>query len=326
VPAYFIRTSLAIFSKGFVRSAVDRIRRVWPAFLQPLTLECGWPISPGFPVCARNDVAMSELLDELAQAADAEAARCKVRIIVIRDFLEDELNEASGLGSRGFAKIGNLPTAVLHIRWKSFDEYLNDMRSRHRVKVRRGLAIAERSGLSVRVRHSFSDIGEELMREWRNVHEYADEYSREELTAGFYRGFGAATEGQAQLIEVLRGDRRVAHALIFLDGGILRWLFFGRDRPEERDGAYFLVIAEIVRLAIEHQLEIVEMGLTTYSPKTDYGAQMVALWVFVRFRGALLGRLLPGLVNLLNLIPGAKPRKVFRRTTGSASGKCRASC
>jgi predicted N-acyltransferase len=269
---------------------------------------------------------MGELLEELAQAADAEAARCKARIIVIRDFLDEELREASGLRSRGFTKTGNLPTAVLRIRWKSFDEYLNDMRSRHRAKVRRGLAIAESFGLSVHVRHSFSDIGEELVREWRNVHEYADEYSREELTAGFYRGFGAATEGHAQLIEVRRGDHRVAHALIFLDGGILRWLFFGRDRPEFRDGAYFLVIAEIIRLAIEQQLEIVEMGLTTYSPKTDYGAQLVPLWVFVRFRGALLGRLLPGLVNLLNPIPDAKPRKVFRRTTSPASSESRASC
>lgn len=316
VVAYVIRTSLAIFSRGYVRNAVDKIRKVWPSFLQPRTLEFGWPISPGFPVCARYDIPTSEVLNELAQAAEEEATRCKVKIIVIRDFLENEFQSAACLSNHGFEKTGNLPTAILRIKWKSFDEYLADMRSRYRAKVRRGLAIAERSGLSVHIRQSFPDIGEELVREWRNVHEYAEEYSREELTAAFYNGFGAGTEGQGKLIEVLCDGRRVAHSLVFVDGGILRWLFFGRNHPEARDGAYFIVIAEIIRMAIEQQLEIVEMGLTTYSPKTDFGAQAIPLWIFVRFRGAILGRFLPSFINLLNPIPVAKPRKVFieRRT------------
>jgi len=318
VTAYLIRTSLVIFSKGLVRGAVDWIRNIWPTFLRPRTLEFGCPISPGNSFCSR-DINFSELHQLLVKAAKQEASKSNIKIVVFRDFYQHDLLVAKKLAKNGFIQIAMLPTTILRVRWRNFDDYLQDMRARYRAKVRRGLSIANRSDLSVRISSSFSEDSEQLADEWRNVHEHADEYSREELTPQFYRGIGKAMHDECRLIEVLRGGNRVAHALVVFDGEILRWLFFGRSRPEERDGAYFLVIAAVIELAIQERLDIVEMGLTTYFPKTDFGAEMVPLWAFALFRGAIFGKLMPIFVHFFNPIPEIMNRTVFRKDIKSLS-------
>ncbi|USX21734.1 GNAT family N-acetyltransferase [Oxalobacteraceae bacterium OTU3REALA1] len=315
--AYLIPTSLVIFSSGIVRSVVDWIRTFWPAFLQPTMLECGCPISPGNPVCVRGDVDRKLLLKALAKAADMEASKTNVKFVVIRDFEDNDLPFTQGITESGYIQIANLPTTLLQIRWGNFEAYLKDLRTKYRAKVRRGMTIALRAGLTTKVRDVFAESAEDLVREWQNVHDHADEYAREELTTEFYAGIGQGLDGRCRLIEVLQDGQRVAHALAVIDGRLLRWLFFGRKKPMDRDGAYFLVISAVVRLAIEEQLATVEMGLTTYSPKTDFGAEMIPLWVFVRFRGTILGKALPLFVKFFNPVPQIRQRKVFRSTHSS---------
>jgi predicted N-acyltransferase len=317
--AFLIRTSLLILPKGAMRDAIGWLRKSWPGFLRPRMLEFGCPIGPESPICTRDDVVTGELLHALAEAADAEAALSRINFVVIRDFERRALPPTAGLYP-DFIQVSNLPTTVLDIRWSTFEDYLSRMRSRYRAKVLRGLALAERAGLTSRVRPAFSDIAAELVREWRNVHDHADVCTREELGAQFYRNIGDGLEGRCRLIEIVRGGRRVAHALAVIDGRWLRWIFFGRDCPEDRDGAYFLAIASVVRLAIEERLEAVEMGLTTYSPKTDFGADMIPLWLLIRFRGTIRSRLMPRLLRFFNPVPVARRRKIFGPDAGRAPG------
>src|SRR5580698_1413927 len=44
--AFRIPTDLLIFAQGPVKNLVNRIRKTFPAFLNPCILECGCPISP----------------------------------------------------------------------------------------------------------------------------------------------------------------------------------------------------------------------------------------------------------------------------------------
>ncbi len=98
----------------------------------------------------------------------------------------------------------------------------------------------------------------------------------------------------------------MAHALIVLDGATLRWLFFGREEGGSRDGAFFLAIAQIIEFGIAKGVAQIEMGLTTYSSKTDFGARMVPLWMFIRVRAVLIGRLLTALLRLFNPVPDVR--------------------
>jgi hypothetical protein len=115
------------------------------------------------------------------------------------------------------------------------------------------------------------------------------------------------------LVEIVGGEQLIAHALVAIDGPILRWLYFGKERMGSRDGAYFLAIARIIELAIEKGVDTIEMGITTYSPKTDFGARMIPLWIFFRIRGPLRSRLIRALLPFVNPVPEPRDRGVFNK-------------
>jgi predicted N-acyltransferase len=309
-----METDLLIFSQGLVKSLLDKVRRVAGNFLRPRILECGCPVSAGNPLCRRDGITYADILGPLCDALERLAAKEGIRFILLRDFIEEDVPELTRLAEHEFTRIPNLPTTQLRIRWRSFDEYLAAMRSRHRQKIRRGLGLAQKSGLTARWKDEFSGMAEELARQWSNVNQQAKEYSRDRLTQEFFRHVNSALGSRCRLVEILKGGRMVAHALVASDGTLLRWLLFGREDGDARDGAYFLVIARIIEFAIGEGLDLIEMGLTTYSPKTDFGAQMVPLSMFLRVRGVPSTVALK-LFHLLNPMPEVRDRASFRRST-----------
>ncbi|MBV8511646.1 MAG: GNAT family N-acetyltransferase, partial [Xanthobacteraceae bacterium] len=310
--AYIIETDLLIFSQGVLKLLLDKIRRVLPKFLRPSILECGCPVSAGNPICLREGIAYADVLAPLCDALEQIAAKEGIRFLLLRDFVDEELAELSELAGHGFSRIPNLPSTELAIKWRSFEEYVLAMRSRHRQKIRRGLRFAQRAGLSARWTNEFAGMVDELARQWSNVNAQAKEYSRDRLTPEFFRNLNSAFGSRCRLLQILHDERMVAHALVVSDGPLLRWILFGRENGEARDGAYFLVIARIIAFAIEQGSERIEMGLTTYSPKTDFGARMVPLWMFARVRGVLPRMLVPMLFRLLNPVPDIRDRACFR--------------
>lgn len=323
--AYMIETSLLMFSRGFLKALVERIRTVVPKFLKARILECGSPVALGNPLSLREGIDFADLAGPLCRALDDVAAKAKIRLIVLRDFLEDEITIFSNLERQGFNRIPNLPNTELAIRWATFEEYLADMRSHHRYTLRKRLRIAKASNLTSRFQIEFSGMAEQFVRQMTTVNDHAKEYSRQLLGPDFYRGVSAALGRHCRILEILQDQRLVAHALVIFDGKILRWLFFGREQGGVRDGVYFLAVARIVNLAIDEGMELVDMGLTSYRSKTEFGARVVPLWMYVRIRG-VPGRLLPGILRYLNPVAEIQRRDIFKPTARSSSPrleKCR---
>ncbi|QMV03457.1 GNAT family N-acetyltransferase [Devosia sp. D6-9] len=311
VAAYTMPTSLVMFSAAPLKWAVDRIQRIAPWFLRPRILECGSPLGPGNGIGVRPDTSIASLAPIICEAMERLAARERIHLIVLRDFLETELKASAAFGLEGYARTESLPTMSLDIKWKSFADYLGSMTSRHRQKVRRGLSLAKSSGLSARLAGPIGDQGQHLAHQRENVRERAKEYSREKLTATFFSQLDKRLGPRARVIEVLDGTTNVGHALLVDDGNILRWLSFGRETGGARDGAYFLVLASIIELAIREGKSVLDMGMTTHGPKTDFGAKMLRQWMLLRFRGPL-GRLLPLVLRYVSPNRGTVARHVFK--------------
>jgi predicted N-acyltransferase len=309
--AYIIPTSLLIFSKGFVKKAVEAVRRLWPNFLMPRILECGCPLGPGNGISVACSAGLAAIAPLLADAFERVAREAGLRLIVLRDFIEEELGSAAALEALGYTRIPNLTTMTLDIVWNAFDDYVAAMRSRHRQKVRRGLALARRSGLQASLGTVLAINANRLARQRMNVHDFATEYSHETLAPSFYEQLSWGLGSRVRILEIGRGPETVAHALLVNDGRILRWLSFGREAGGARDGAYFLAIAKIVELAIQEQRVQVDMGMSTHGPKTDFGARMVPQWMLLRFRGPL-GRLVPLALRILNPVAAAADRRIFK--------------
>ena len=146
--AYIIETDLLIFSQGVLKRLLENIRRVLPKFLRTSIRECGCPVSAGNPMCRREGIEYTDVLALLCNALEQIAAKERIGFLLLRDFVDADVAELSELARHGFSRIPNLPTTELAVKWRSFEEYVLAMRSRHRQKIRRGLRLAQRAGLA----------------------------------------------------------------------------------------------------------------------------------------------------------------------------------
>ena len=308
--AYMIETSLLVFSKGVLNSLVEAIRKVWPKFLLPRILECGSPAGIGNPLCVREGVGSGEIIEPLCQSLEAVAEKAKIRIIVLRDFLESEAQALSDVEKRGFGRVPNLPTMEIAVRWKTFDEYLSAMRHSPRKKLRRHLRDAAASELTTRLRSQFADSADQLARHVINMNEHAKEFTREVLSPKFYRNL-SASPANCRIVEVLKGENLVAHMLVVTDATTLRPLRFGREQAGAQDSAYFLAITRVVQLAIEERMDLIDCGITTSSVKTDFGAKMIPISMFVRIR-APFGMTLLNVLRAMNPVPEITEKNIFK--------------
>jgi len=297
--SYTITTDIAIFAPPKLRSLLKQIRRWWPGFLKLTMLECGTPITVNPPLMLRAgqkpEPVIRSVHSELTRLARTEGAW----VIVARDFEAAEEQQLRIWNHLGYHLVDNLPNTYLDICWSSAAEYQAAMKSYYRSKLRRMLKKNALRHTHHELIDDFEAMSEALCRQWRAVSLNASEYDREELTPEFYRQFSASFGKASKVLLFYRGEQWVAHALLLIDGPCLRWLYFGRENPDN-DDLYIYAAYTVVETAITLGLESVEGGLTTYGIKKDLGMQMVLTRMAIRSPWRLLNPITGLIYRLLN--------------------------
>ena len=97
------------------------------------------------------------------------------------------------------------------------------------------------------------------------------------------------------------------------------FLHCGFDEAAGRaEGAYFRLLYEIVRVAIEDGVELLDLGMTTVQPKLDVGGVPVPLYALVKHRNRLAHRAVVAFANGPARPPAVEPRRVFKEPVPSA--------
>ncbi|MDE2254668.1 MAG: GNAT family N-acetyltransferase [Betaproteobacteria bacterium] len=316
---YTVTTDIAIFAPAFVRRLLDTVRNVFPGFLKWKMLECGTPITISSPPYIKDDAVpdapfVASLNTVLRKLARDEGCL----IIVVRDF------EPNAQGLRGeFARWGyhwtdSLPNTYMDIRWSTPQLYQTSMRSYFRSKLNKHL----KRNLAAGVRHvlvdDFASLAETLCAQWMVVHTHASEFQREVLTPEFYRDLSTQLGSLAKVLLFYRGEDLVGHALLLLDGDMLRWLYVGRE-VADNDSLYIYIAHTVVETAILLGAKRLEMGLTTYPIKQDLGAEVVPIKLAIRASWGLINPFVGLGYALLNSVPKPRPRQAFKADGLTAS-------
>ena len=309
---YSITTDIAIFAPGPLRAVLGAVRRLWPGFFKLRMLEWGTPITLTSPPFARDDsVSDEQVIGAMHQVLRDTARRQGQLLLVVRDF------EPAAQGLREcFARLGyhwteSLPNTYVDLRWRSVDDYLGSMRSYYRSKVLKHLKRNREAGVRHELVHDFGALADTLRAQWLVVHDNAKEFQREVLTAELYRDLARELPGRAMVLLFHRGEQLVGHALLLLDGDMLRWLYVGRE-VAAHDSLYLYVAFSVVQTAIELGARRLEMGLTTYDVKLDLGAEAVPVRVALRASWSLINPFVGLGYQLLNKVPAAGARQVFK--------------
>lgn len=310
---YSVTTDLAIFAPPWLRALLARVRRLFPGFLKVRMLECGTPLNINPPlVCAGPDcdAAIVAALDRLLLE---EARRQRAFINVVRDFQPPAAGLLAAFEALGYCAVDSLPNTHLEVTWDSVDAYRAAMKSYYRSKLDRHLRRNREQGVHHRMVGDFGDLAETLCRQWLVVHNQADEYQREVLTPDFYRGFAALPDGCTHALLFHRGEQLVGHALLLLDGELLRWMYFGRERAGN-DSLYIYVGHAVIEAAIQLGAARIELGVTTYAVKRDLGARLNPVRMALKSRHRVVNPFIRHLYPVLNRTPQPADKDVFKQS------------
>lgn len=310
---YSITTDIAIFAPAGLRRILTGIRKLFPRFLMLGMLECGTPIILNSPaIVTRPDINPEDVLPVLHDLLLRTARREGQFLVVVRDFEPNAAGLEPVMQSMGYCVVPSLPNNYLDIRWNSIDQYRASMKSYYRSKLMKHLKRNE----ALQVRHEvvtdFHAMADLLCQQWLIVHQQADEFQREILTPAFYRLLSLQMGDRSKVILYYRGEELVGHALLLLDGEMLRWLYFGR-KEAVNDSLYIYVAHSVIETAIQLGAKRLEMGLTTYSIKQDLGAQVVPINLALRAASNLINPLVGFFYPLLNNVPDTHNKNIFKQ-------------
>lgn len=309
---YSITTDIAIFAPEGLRNLLARVRRLFPNFLKLRMLECGTPIILNSPPFFHLPDVSKETVIEAVTGLLRDTARHEGQLlIVIRDFEPNAFDMQPLLAKQGYHWVDGLPNNYLQIRWSSPEAYLASLKSYYRSKLLKHLRINASNGVRHELHTDFADLAETLCQQWRVVHEQADEFQREVLTPVFYREFSGSMGEHSKVLLFYRANDLVGHALLLMDGDLLRWLYFGR-KDAGNDSLYLYVGYTVIETAIRLGAKHLEMGLTTYSIKSDLGAQITPIKMAIRSSWGPINPFVGFFYPLLNDTPVFENKNVFK--------------
>lgn len=309
---YAITTDIAIFAPLWLRNVLLRVRRFFPSFLKFRMIEWGTPItvsSPPFVV--RDGISQSVVVAHIHQLLLATAKAEGCFLIVVRDFENATEASQSDFSSRGYHLVESLPNAYLEIAWTTTAAYHASMKSYYRSKLLKHLRKNEINHVHHELVEDFYHLADILCTQWLVVHNQADEFQREVLTPAFYQKFSRNLGNSSKALLFYRDGMLIGHALLLMDGDMLRWLYFGRTNASN-DSLYLYVAHAVIETAIALGAKTLEMGLTTYAIKLDLGARVRPIKIALRAVSGWINPFVGIGYRLLNHPPSVQARGVFK--------------
>lgn len=168
----------------------------------------------------------------------------------------------------GFSKGNYLPICILENKWRTFDEYLSNMRSSYRRRINQ--ALKKGSSIEYEFLQNNSEFTDEMYELYEQVFNHS-QYSLEKLTPDFFRNdiskilllkINGKIEAFIQIIEDKNND-------------MLIFEFCGYNYEIAHDyDIYHNMLIKIIQYAIDKGFKYVQLGQTAYDAKLKFGAQM----------------------------------------------------
>jgi len=278
---YTITTDLTQTLPAGWQPVAAAVRRLWPGFLQVKITECASPLVPGHSVSIRPGAPRAALIRRLGRVVADLARRERSRLIVFRDFLDAERVDADALLDEGYNRASNMPLARIRVRWNSYEEYLDAMRSRYRKDLKRRLERVERGGQRALRLERFAERAALWAAQVATMYDRSKSFKRERIGVRYYEQIERIPVANRMVLAAERDARTVAHGLVLFDAEHTIATYFGRDAGPPGN-EWFQLLNEVIRLGIERGSRYICLGLGSYDAKSLVGAEFEPLHCYAR--------------------------------------------
>ena len=272
---------------GPLRRVTNSIKKVMPNIFSLKAVICGAPMNQGkIGIAGDADTIMKAILRRMEQIAKKN----KAPIVAFKDFDQTHTKILDPLQKAGFSKFDSLPTTILNVWFKDFEEYLMTLSSASRYDLRRKFRKVDGH---VKI---YLEIVDAL--EGRALHEvyklYLDIVAKHDmnfelLPIEFFKKISINMPGHAKFF-LWRIDGKL---VMFLFGMASKDLFIdyyvGFDYSLAlKYHLYFVKFRETLNWCIRHKIKQYEMGITGYEPKRRLGFDFIPLYLYVKLRNRML--------------------------------------
>lgn len=307
---YTISTDFQQMLPRFFQKMVSVLRKKWPRLLVVKVTESCSPLVADHSISTAEDEDKDYLITRIGQAIEDISVQENSPLIVIRDFLTTDRKDFDVLCGQGFNVVSNMPLARINVRWESYDEYLDAMRSRYRKDVKRRLKRAERTGQRVKKIENFGQLASTWVKQAAVVFENTKGFKREKLEQAYYQKIDHKLGPDSELLAVERNGELVAHGMLVNDAENTTATYFGRE-PGKPNSEWFQLMNEVIRTGINRKSSYINLGLGSYDAKANVGAEMEPLFVYSKCRYRLINWLMKLVPNTMDC-PDKPSKRVFR--------------
>jgi len=272
---------------GPLRRVTNSIRKIMPNIFSLKAVICGMPMGQGkIGIAGDPDMVMKVISRRMEQIAKKK----KAPIIAFKDFDQAQTKILDPLQNKGFTKLDSLPTTMLNVWYKDFEEYMMTLSSASRYDLRRKFKRVDgRVNIDFKIVDAIDDG--ELQEVYKLYLDIVAKHDMgfELLPMEFFRNIPVNMPGQTKYF-LWRIDGKL---VMFLLGLVSKDMFIdyyvGLDYSvTHKYHLYFVKFRETLNWCIKNRIKQYEMGITGYEPKRRLGFDFVPLYIYVKLRNRVL--------------------------------------
>jgi predicted N-acyltransferase len=240
-------------------------------------------------------------------------------MMMIKDFINEQAGAKGNFKNSGFRRFEMEPTMVLQIKscWTNFDDYLNDMKSDYRSRIRKTQQRLDDSGV-VLERLDPGQVKAEAAEIFRLYHQVHDHQKLRLATiretwipalAEYYQD-----DFRTVVARPRDGGKILGFVTLIRDGDSAFGYYIGFDKATASRGVplYISLIYAGVAQAIDMRVARFVLGRTALEPKAQIGAKAQATYGYLRHRSPALNLALSSILAILPAPEQAPDRHPFK--------------
>lgn len=193
-------------------------------------------------------------------------------------------------------------------RFETFDHYLKSLRSHYRYRVKKSL---KKSANIIMTKIDQGDFNKEHHNLYLEVYQNSKD-KLECLSMEFFRAFPSEIY-EFRIIDSEKSGELVGFVQLVQKSNKLTFLFGGFKKEHNRKyDLYMTMLIEIIRIAIERKVEIIEFGQTAEETKLKIGCVAVKKYLYVHHSNRLLNLFIAKILPLLSYKAHSEIYNVFK--------------
>lgn len=280
---FLLNYSLDTSINGPLRRVTNAIRKRMPNIFNIKAIVCGVPITDGkIGFVGQSD----EILSAILRRLERMAKKNKAPVIAFKDFGQPYTKILDPLKKIGFTRFDGLPTTMLDVRFKDFEEYLTTLSSSNRYDLRRKFKKVDgRIKMEMEIVNDLKDgVLDEVYKLYLDIIAKHD-MGFELLPVEFFKNITKNMPGQAKFFLWRIDGKLAAFLLCLISKDILIDYYVGLDYSiAHKYHLYFVKFRDILNWCIKNNIKRYEMGITGYEPKRRLGFKLLPQYIYVKLR------------------------------------------